>query len=143
MVFLDNCNAEQLSSNVLAQIITESTVMTRLLGQSKMVPLTTNAFIVLTGNALRISEDLARRVLGLEPRCRCENPEQRSFNENFSASIREHRGRPARSRPHYLAQGRQASFEPGMPLGGFDQWASWCRDPLLSAGLPGPGAAGC
>jgi hypothetical protein len=45
MIFLDNCNVEQLASNVLAQVITESVVMTRLLGHSRMIPLNTNAFI--------------------------------------------------------------------------------------------------
>ena len=49
-MFLDNCNAELLSSNVLAQVISESAVMTRVLGHSRMVRLTTNAFIALTGN---------------------------------------------------------------------------------------------
>jgi hypothetical protein len=75
MVFLDNCNSEQLSSNVLAQAITESAVITRPLGRSQMVRLTTNAFIAVTGNAVSVSEDLVRRFIVVELDAGCENPE--------------------------------------------------------------------
>jgi len=63
MLFLDNCNHETLVSNVLAQAITEPFVSTRALGQSKMISLSSTTFIVVTGNAVQISEDLARRFL--------------------------------------------------------------------------------
>jgi hypothetical protein len=36
ILFLDNCNAELLVSNALAQVITENSVNTRPLGRSKM-----------------------------------------------------------------------------------------------------------
>jgi hypothetical protein len=138
IVFLDNCNAEQLSSNVLAQAITESAVMTRLLGQSRMVRLTTNAFVALTGNAVRISEDLARRFLVVDLDAKCENPEQRSFNEDFSALVKEHRADLLGAVLTIWRWGRQTSLTPGMPLGSFEQWASWCRDPLLALGCVDP-----
>jgi hypothetical protein len=138
IVFLDNCNAEQLSSNVLAQVITESTVMTRPLGRSKMVPLTTNAFIAATGNAVRISEDLARRFLVVELDAKCENPEQRSFNENFNASIKQQRADLLGAVLTIWRWGRQNSLKPGMPLGSFERWSFWCRDPLLALGCVDP-----
>jgi hypothetical protein len=138
IVFLDNCNAEQLSSNVLAQVITESAIMTRQLGRSKMVPLTTNAFIAATGNAVRISEDLARRFLVVELDAKCENPEQRSFNEDFSASIKEQRAHLLGAVLTIWRWGRQNSLKPGMPLGSFERWSSWCRDPLLVLGCVDP-----
>jgi hypothetical protein len=138
IVFLDNCNAEQLSSNVLAQAITESAVKTRLLGQSRMVRLTTNAFIAVTGNAVSISEDLARRFLVVDLDAKCENPEQRSFNEDFGTSIKEHRADLLAAVLTIWLWGRQNSLEPGLPLGSFEQWASWCRDPLLALGCVDP-----
>jgi hypothetical protein len=138
IVFLDNCNAEQLRSNVLAQVITESAVTTRLLGQTKMVPLITNAFIALTGNAVRISEDLARRFLVVELDAKCENPEQRPFDEDFSDSIKEHRVDLLVAVLTIWRWGRQTSLKPGMPLGSFERWALWCRDPLLALGCVDP-----
>jgi hypothetical protein len=138
IVFLDNCNAEQLSSNVLAQVITEGTVTTPLLRHSRMVPLTTNAFVALTGNAARISEDLARRFLIVELDPKCENPEQRSFNEDFGPSIKEHRADLLAAVLTIWRWGRQINLSCGIPLGSFEQWTSWCRDPLLALGCVDP-----
>jgi hypothetical protein len=138
IILLDNCNAEQLSSNVLAQVITESSVTTRLLGQSRMVPLNTKAFIAATGNAVRISEDLARRFIVVNLDAKCENPEQRSFHEDFCASIKERRADLLAAILMIWRWGRQTSLKPGMPLGSFEQWAAWCRDPLLALGCVDP-----
>jgi hypothetical protein len=138
IVSLDNCNAEQLSSNVLAQAITESIVMTRLMAWSKMVRLNTNAFFAVTGNSLRVSEDLARRVLVVNLDAKCENPEQRTFHEDFCASIKEHREVLLAAVLTIWRWGRQTSLKPGVPLGNFEQWASWCRDPLLALGCVDP-----
>jgi hypothetical protein len=138
MLYLDNCNTEELSSNVLAQVITESAVMTRLLGRSKMVPLITNAFIAVTGNAVRISEDLSRRFLVVELDAKCENPEQRAFGEDFSALIKSHRADLLGAVLTIWRWGRQTNLVPGLPLGSFEQWASWCRDPLLALGCADP-----
>jgi hypothetical protein len=138
VVFLDNCNAEQLSSNVLAQAITESAVMTRQLGQTRMVRLTTSALIAVTGNAVRISEDLARRFLVVDLDAKCENPEQRAFNEDFSTFVKEHRADLLAAALTIWRWGRLTNLNPGMPLGSFEQWASWCRDPLLALGCVDP-----
>jgi hypothetical protein len=138
IVFLDNCNSEQLSSNILAQVITESAVMARLLGQSKMVPLTANAFIALTGNAVRVSEDLARRFLVVELDARCENPEQRWFSEDFGAAIIARRAVLLGAVLTIWRWGRMNRLEQGTPLGSFEQWSKWCRDPLLTLGCQDP-----
>jgi hypothetical protein len=138
MVFLDNCNAEELSSNVLAQAITEGTIMTRLLGHTRMVRLNTHAFIAVTGNTVRISEDLARRFIVVELDAKCENPERRSFHEDFSASIKEHRAELLAAVLTIWRWGRQTSLRPGVPLGSFERWAAWCRDPLLALGCVDP-----
>jgi hypothetical protein len=138
MLFPDNCNAEQLTSNLLAQAITESAIMTRLLGRSQMVRLTTNAFIAITGNAVSIAEDLARRVLVVGLDANCENPERRVFAEDFGASIRARRAELLQAVLTIWRWGRQTKLQPGLPLGSFEKWAAWCRDPLLALGCPDP-----
>jgi hypothetical protein len=138
IVFLDNCNAELLVSNVLAQVITENAVNARPLGQSKMTPLSTNAFIAVTGNAVQISEDLARRFLVVYLDAKCENPEQRKFDQSFEALITTGRSEMVGALLTIWRWGRQNQLESGVPLGSFEQWASWCRDPLLALGCVDP-----
>jgi hypothetical protein len=105
-----------------------------------MTTLTSTAFVAVTGNGLSVSEDLARRfiVCGLD--ARCEDPEQRQFETGFLERIESCRAelltaaltiwRFGRQRAHDLARGR--------PLGSFEQWGAWCRDPLLSLGCRDP-----
>lgn len=124
MVFLDNCNAELLTSNALAQVITENSVNTRPLGQSKMMALSTSAFIVVTGNAVQISEDLARRFLIVDLDARCENPEQRKFDQSFAAIIKDHRLDLVAALLTIWRWGRQNRLDPGLPFGSFERWAS-------------------
>jgi hypothetical protein len=140
IVFLDNCNAERLISNTLAQIITEGEVVSRVLGQSNMRRLSTNAFIAVTGNAVQISEDLTRRFLAVNLDAKCENPEQRRFDQNFEALIAANRQVLLGALLTIWRWGRQNRLEPGVALGSFEVWASWCRDPLLALGCDDPAA---
>jgi hypothetical protein len=137
-LFLDNCNDETLASNVLAQVITEGEVNARPLGQSKMIPLSTNAFIVITGNAVQLSEDLTRRFLVVHLDAKCENPEQRKFDQNFFALISARRSELVGAIMTIWRWGRQNRLVHGTPLGSFEVWASWCRDPLLALGCVDP-----
>jgi hypothetical protein len=103
-----------------------------------MVPLTTTAFIAATGNAVPVSEDLARRFIVVELDAKCENPERRLFNEDFSASIKVQRAELLGAVLTIWRWGRQNRLTPGMPLGSFEGWCSWCRDPLLALGCVDP-----
>jgi hypothetical protein len=139
-LLLDNLNNLVVRSNLLAQILTERSCRVRVLGCSRMVDLNTTAFVILTGNDLHLSEDLVRRFLvcNLDPRC--EDPEQRQFEPGFLVQIK-------RQRPEMLASiltiwrwGRQnhLSLDRGRPLGSYEEWCEWVRDPLLSLGCPDP-----
>lgn len=138
-VFLDNLNSMALRSDTLASAITERPARVRLLGKSQMVQLNTSAFVVLTGNGLSVSEDLARRFLVVELDPRTEDPEARPFKVDILAEV-------LKRRPELLAAlltiwrwGRQATdIEAGRPLGSFDQWCHWVRDPLLALGCQDP-----
>jgi hypothetical protein len=139
VLFLDNVNNTALKSDLLASAITERTARVRLLGRSQMVPLNAKAFVVLTGNGLSVSEDLARRFITVELDPRTENPETRPFTGNIHADV-------AMRRPELLAAlltiwryGRVAiNIKRGLPLGSFEQWSKWVRDPLLDLGCQDP-----
>ena len=140
ILFLDNVNGTMLRSDTLASILTERPARVRPLGRTQMVALNSTAFIALTGNGLSVSEDLARRFIVCELDARCEDPEQRKFASGLLDQIERHRAellaaaltiwRWARQNPADLVHGR--------PLGSFEQWAEWCRDPLLALGCRDP-----
>ena len=50
-IFLDNYNAKDLKSDILASVLTESPAMVRVMGRTKTVPLHARTFIGITGKA--------------------------------------------------------------------------------------------
>jgi hypothetical protein len=91
VLFLDNVNGSMLRSDTLASVLTERPARVRPLGRTGMVALNSTAFIAVTGNGLRVSEDLARRFLVCELDARCEDPEQRPFVTDFLRKIESRR----------------------------------------------------
>ena len=134
MLFLDNLNNAAFRSDLLASVITERPARVRVLGLSKMVQMNASAFVVLTGNGLSVAEDLARRVITVRLDAKTEDPEARPFKSNLRAEV-------LAKRPELLAAlltiwrwGRLTMLTPGKPLGSFERWTRWVRDPLLALG---------
>jgi len=104
-----------------------------------MATLNSCAFVVLTGNGLTVSEDLARRLIEIELDPGIEDPETRPFKGDIRSEV-------TSRRPELLAAlltiwrwGRIATdLTAGLPLGSFAQWSQWVRDPLLSLGCCDP-----
>jgi hypothetical protein len=129
-----------LRSDTLASVLTERPARVRLLGQSRMVALNSTAFIAVTGNGLSVSEDLARRFIVCELDARCEDPEQRKFSSALLDDVEARRAELLSAALTVWRWGRQnaADLEPGRPLGSFERWSEWCRDPLLALGCRDP-----
>jgi hypothetical protein len=140
MLFLDNVNGSILRSDILASVLTERPARVRPLGRTGMVALNSTAFIAVTGNGLSVSEDLARRFMVCELDARCEDPEQRPFATDFLPKIESRRAELLSATLTIWRWGRKhaADLMPGRPLGSFEQWAAWCRDPLLALGCRDP-----
>jgi putative DNA primase/helicase len=137
-VFLDNYNNAELKSDVLASALTQNPAMVRRMGQTKMTPLYTRTFIAITGNGVKVAEDMARRLLITDFDAHTENPENRKFAPGFLDTV-------AKSRVDLLTHaltiwrwGRQNKIKAGRPLGSYELWARWCRDPLLALGCRDP-----
>src|SRR5262249_33721245 len=98
------------------------------------------AFIAVTGNGLTIFEDLARRFLVSELDAHCEDPEQRRFKPGFLKGIQDKRSELLAAALTIWRWGRQnaADVVPRRPLGSLEEWAQWCRDPLLALGCSDP-----
>jgi putative DNA primase/helicase len=139
-VFLDNANGITVRSDTLASVMTERPARVRLLGQTRMVPLNSTAFVAVTGNGLTITEDLARRFIPCELDARCEDPELRPFRTGFLDQIERRRSELLVAALTIWRFGRQNATQlpRGKPLGSFETWAEWCRDPLLSLGCRDP-----
>jgi hypothetical protein len=140
IVFLDNANGRALRSDTLASVLTERPARVRVLGRSLMVPLNSTAFIAVTGNGLTVTEDLARRFILCQLNARCEDPESRPFASGFLIDIERRRAELLAAVLTIWRWGRQnaARLTRGKPLGSYEIWAEWCRDPLLNLGCQDP-----
>jgi putative DNA primase/helicase len=139
-LFLDNANGLALRSDTLASVLTERPARVRVLGRSLMVPLNSTAFIAVTGNGLTVTEDLARRFITCELDARCEDPESRPFAGGFLKDIERQRSELLAAVLTIWRWGRQQAtgLTRGKPLGSYEMWAEWCRDPLLNLGCRDP-----
>jgi putative DNA primase/helicase len=137
-LFLDNANGVTLRSDTLASVLTERPARVRVLGETRMVPLNSAAFVALTGNGLTVTEDLARRFIFCELDARCEDPETRPFAAGFLEDVEARRSELLTAALTIWRWGRQNTLARGKPLGSFEQWAEWCRDPLVALGCRDP-----
>lgn len=140
-VFLDNLNNVAFRSDLLASAITERPARVRILGKSQMAPLNAAALIILTGNGLTVSEDLARRFLTIELDPGTEDPEARSFNGDIRTEVRQRREELLTAALTIWRWGRMTGgLEAGRALGSFEEWCRWVRDPLIALGCQDPAA---
>ena len=138
-LFLDNLNNRAFRSDLLASAITERPARVRLLGRSQMVPLNASAFVILTGNGLTVSEDLARRFVAVDFDARTEDPEVRPFATDIRVEVTQRRTELLAALLTIWRWGRIATdIKPGIALGSFAQWCRWVRDPLLALGCQDP-----
>jgi hypothetical protein len=139
VLFLDNLNNRAFKSDLLASAITERPARVRVLGKSQMVPLNASAFVILTGNGLSVSEDLARRFIAVDFDPRTEDPEARSFATDIRAEVTTRRTELLAAVLTIWRWGRLCrNLQPGRALGSFEQWCRWVRDPLLALGCQDP-----
>jgi hypothetical protein len=138
-LFLDNLNNTAFKSALLASAITERPARVRLLGRSQMVPLNATSLVILTGNGLTVSEDLARRFIAVDFDPRTEDPEARPFTTDIRVEVTARRTELLAALLTIWRWGRiEADIKAGLPLGSFGQWGKWVRDPLLALGCHDP-----
>lgn len=104
-----------------------------------MVPLNSSAYVILTGNGLTVSEDLARRFITVDLDPRTEDPEARVFKTDIHAVVKEQRKELLAALLTIWRWGRiETNLFKGRALGSFEQWCFWVRDPLLMLGCKDP-----
>jgi hypothetical protein len=138
---LDNVNATALQSDTLASVLTESPAGIRIMGTSTIVALSTKTFIAVTGNGLTPSEDLVRRFIVCALDAKVESPSTRPFRDGekkFRGGILARRGELLTAALTIWRWGRGQALKPGLPMGSYEAWSIWCRDPLLALGCKDP-----
>jgi len=139
VVFLDNLNNRAFKSDQLASAITERPSRVRNFGTLTMAAINTCALVILTGNGLTVTEDLARRFLAIELDARSEDPESRKFIGDIHSEVITRRVLLLAACLTIWRWGRQRqNLESGIPLGSFEQWCRWVRDPLIALGCQDP-----
>jgi hypothetical protein len=89
---------------------------------------------------LAVSEDLARRFINCKLDAGCEDPESRPFGSGFLEKIEQDRVHLLSAALTIWRFGRQnqQDVRRGRPLGSFETWCDWVRDPLLTLGCRDP-----
>jgi hypothetical protein len=139
-IFLDNYNGKDLKSDILASALTENPCEVRPMGHTAMVKLHTRTLVTMTGNAVQIAEDMARRLIKTDYDAKIENPELRPFKPGFLDTVYRERAILLGHALTIWRWGRQNAglLTKGRPLGSYEEWALWCRDPLLTLGMRDP-----
>lgn len=137
-IMLDNLNAMTLRSDTLASVVTENPATVRELGKSKMIKVTPSCLIGLTGNGLILSEDLIRRAVTIELDAGIEDPESRRFSDDPVKTANKGRRELLAACLIIWRWGQQNDLAEGKPIGSFEQWGRWVRDPLVALGCLDP-----
>ena len=138
LVSFDNCNAP-VGGTLICQVLSQRWVSVRVLGLSRQVDVPTSALFAATGNNLILEGDLTRRSIRCELDAKVERPELREFAVNPKTVFRQRRGELVSAALTILRAGRVAELKPiSPPLGGFEMWSSWVRNPLQWLGCADP-----
>ena len=133
-LFLDNFNDVQISSAVLESMLTEDS-RARILGVSDAANLGAAIFVAITGNGVGVKGDAARRFVECFFDAGVENPSARQFERDLQSDVTHNRDAILGDALTIWRWGRQnKNLKPGLPVGTFEQWSRWARDPLLALG---------
>lgn len=137
---IDNINGVTLRSDTLSMLLTERPVKLRPLGSSQTRIVDGVGFVAVTGNGLTIAEDLARRLIVCELDALVEDAEARRFDTDPVAEAKRLRAELLAAVLTIWLWGRQQgdALPRGRPLGSYEMWSRWCRDPLLALGCRDP-----
>jgi len=138
MLVIDNFNGRELQSETLCTVLTDRPAMVRVLGVSDLKEANPRMLISIAGNGYTFAEDLVRRNFVIELDAKLENPELRKFAGNFLAGIAQQRPQLLQAALTIWRYGRQQVKSNSRPLGGYEQWSAWVRDPLVALGCEDP-----
>jgi putative DNA primase/helicase len=140
-ILLDNAgDGVGVESDMLCSMLTAAEYRDRVLGKSWTKQVPTRALVIFTGNNLTIKGDLTRRTLMIHMDAKCERPELRNFEQDFTSLIEEQRLNILRD-SLIILKGYHDAGSPKVEytrLGSFESWSDAISAPMVWLGLPDP-----
>jgi len=138
IALLDN-RKHEINSGVLAAVLTARQWQDRILGKSKTARLNVLTTWVITGNALRLSGEMARRTISIRLNANMPDPWKRTgFKHELPGWAHEHRADLIRACiilvRNWLALGRPPGTR---TLGSYEAWARLMGGIIEAAAIPG------
>ena len=140
VVVFDNLTGDIQPFGSFCTALTEPTIQGRVLGVSKNATVSTRSVFLSSGNNVGPVRDMARRVITIRLDPKVENPALREFSDSPAATLQRRRGEFVSHALTIIRAYRVA----GSPLasctgfGGYDDWATLVRHPLLWLGIADP-----
>ncbi|RYG89845.1 MAG: hypothetical protein EON59_00955 [Alphaproteobacteria bacterium] len=143
VISFDDMQTDWLPFGMINRMLTSETVADRLLGASRTIQVSTNAFVMGTGNNVSAVRDMCRRVVTISLRPQTASPATLRYAGRPVEKVKAKRGR-------YVSLALtivQAWYEAGWPradvldIATFGAWSEMVRQPLLWLGEPDPAAS--
>jgi len=138
VIWIDNVE-RPITGDTICSILTQESVLLRILGKSEQVALPCNVLVMATGNNLTIGGDVTRRSVVCRLDARDERPDQREFRFNPKVVAAERRAEfvvaGLTALRAYIVAGRP---NPLSPVGSFERWSEWVREALVWCGYGDP-----
>jgi putative DNA primase/helicase len=140
IISIDNLNGVLRQIPFLCQLLTQETLLVRILGVSELRSVRNTATVFANGNNIQIESDLVRRTIRCELDTKMENPETREFKANPFKTVLADRGKYVAAALTIVRayQASSASHRPPPALGGFDDWTRLVRGALIWLGRADP-----
>jgi hypothetical protein len=140
VILFDDMQTDWLPHGAINKALTSPTITERVLGLTGTITVGTNALFMGTGNDIEPIGDMRRRVVSIRLEPDDHTPALRTFQSDPVAEVRKNRPRAVMAALEII-RAFQAAGSPTAdvpPIGTFEEWSTWCRQPLLWLGLPDP-----
>ncbi len=144
VIEFDDMTTDLLPHGAMNRVLTEQRISDRILGETKVVAVSTRATFLASGNNVAPVRDMRRRVITIQIDPRCQTPATISYQHGPVEEVRRHRGRYVAAVLTIIEAWRRAGCAradvPSIATYG-GAWADYCRHPLIWLGQPDPATA--
>lgn len=136
VILIDNVTT-LVKSEIISQVLTQETILERILGHSKKFHISTSTIMLMTGNNLTLAEDMTRRTLYCCLDANVEKPATRQFKRDIYSFARQERYKIITA-ILTIHKAFRLNNIPGTsnlkPMNGFNEWSEIVRGPLVWLG---------
>ncbi|WP_425993094.1 hypothetical protein [Brevundimonas sp. TWP2-3-2] len=140
VLLFDDMQTNWKSFGPLNRALTSPTFTDRVLGSNRTATVDTRVLMLGSGNGVTPENDMRRRVVTIRLTPRHETPSLRKFRGNPLAEMKRNRAGGVNAALGIITAHRAAGEldEKVIPIGSYEEWSAFCREPLIRLGLPDP-----